>query len=291
MQWKNDAKCAVTISFDIDGKERWLARARAGKEEFASPLLSHYGEYGPKVAMPRILDMFDEYDIPGGFFIPGMVAEEHPEMTQKIHEAGHEIGFHGHTHAGLAGLSDEEEAEEFARALDTFESLIGETPVGYRQWSSQRTLNRAIELDFEYGSMTSANDIPYVLEGEAGDIIEVPVHASISDTAYFTFQLAPVLPHQNGIDSPSKVYDIWSSEFDGCYKRGRLFHLVLHPQMIGRPHRLEMLEELIQYIKGHSDVWIATPREIARYWRKEHADNSMRIDLSVDTDPVISNED
>jgi peptidoglycan/xylan/chitin deacetylase (PgdA/CDA1 family) len=288
MQWKNDARCAVTISFDIDGKERWLARARGGNEAFASPLLAHYGEYGPKVAMPHILDLFEKYDMPAGFFIPGLVAQEHPEMTQKIHEAGHEIGFHGHTHAGLAGLSDEQEAEEYARALDTFDDLIGETPVGHRQWSSERTLNRMIELGFEYSSLSSANDVPYLLEADAGDIIEVPVQSAITDTPYFTFQLGPVLGHQSGVDAPSKAYEIWSSEFDACVKRGCLFHLVLHPQMIGRPHRLDMVEKLIQYITGHSDVWIAQPREIAQYWRDEHADNSMRLDLSLDTDPILS---
>ena len=37
----------------------------------------------------------------------------------------------------------------------------------------------------------------------------------------------------------------------------------MHPQIIGRPSRITLLEELIKYILGHSRVWLARCDEVA----------------------------
>jgi peptidoglycan/xylan/chitin deacetylase (PgdA/CDA1 family) len=282
MRWKNDAKCAVMLTHDVDGKHRWLGRARGGNEDFANPMLVEIGEYGPRVGLPRILELHDQYDLPAGFYVPGMVAEDHPEKIREIHAAGHEIGFHGHTHRGLAGLSDDQLANEFERANEIFEDLIGETPVGSRQWVNDRIVDWLIDLDFEYETTLAGHDLPYVLESEQGEILELPHHYNTDDAAFFAFLLSPSLAHQSGIDSPWKVLELWKTEFDVCYERGLLFNLVCHPQIIGRPNRIAIYEELLKYIAGHSDVWIARPREIARYWRKEHLEDSFRVNLEVE---------
>ena len=36
-----------------------------------------------------------------------------------------------------------------------------------------------------------------------------------------------------------------------------------HPQVIGRPARVRIVERLIRHILGAKDVWIARPPEIA----------------------------
>jgi len=37
----------------------------------------------------------------------------------------------------------------------------------------------------------------------------------------------------------------------------------MHPQVIGRPHRMRMLERMIQHITQHDGVWIAQMADIA----------------------------
>ena len=37
----------------------------------------------------------------------------------------------------------------------------------------------------------------------------------------------------------------------------------MHPQSIGRPSRITLLEELIRYILGHPRVWLARCDEVA----------------------------
>jgi peptidoglycan-N-acetylglucosamine deacetylase len=36
----------------------------------------------------------------------------------------------------------------------------------------------------------------------------------------------------------------------------------MHPEIMGRPHRMQLLERTIRYILGHEGVWWATMEEI-----------------------------
>lgn len=272
MQWKDGANCAVLFTFDVDGRQMWTGRVDRGLEGFDKPPILSMGDYGTDVAVPRILDLLDQYDLSAGFFIPGRVAEENPDMVREIDERGHEIGHHSYSHQNPTTMTDDEEREDFERANEVFEDLLGETPVGYRTPAgdmSDRTLNRLIEMGFEYESTMLGNDVPYFLEADAGQIVELPFHWSTDDAPFFNFNMGPQVSYQSGMNSPSDVYDVWTTEFDACYERGLLLNFAMHPQIIGRPHRIKMLEDVIQHIKGHSDVWIAQPKEVARYWRDQ----------------------
>lgn len=43
----------------------------------------------------------------------------------------------------------------------------------------------------------------------------------------------------------------------------------MHPQLIGRASRIEMLDKLITYMKSKADVWFTTSDELARYWQNQ----------------------
>ena len=51
---------------------------------------------------------------------------------------------------------------------------------------------------------------------------------------------------------------------DVCYV------LTMHPQVIGRHHRMAMLERVVKYILEHDHVWFATGADIARHWAAHH---------------------
>jgi peptidoglycan/xylan/chitin deacetylase (PgdA/CDA1 family) len=70
----------------------------------------------------------------------------------------------------------------------------------------------------------------------------------------------------NGIWSQQEVYEIWMEEFEGVYAEGGYYNLMMHPQVIGRHHRMRMVERLVRHMRAKRDVWFATPLEIARYW-------------------------
>lgn len=72
------------------------------------------------------------------------------------------------------------------------------------------------------------------------------------------------------MSAPSKVEEIWRGDFDGLYDEGgdACFVLTMHPEIIGRPHRMQLVERLLHYILEHDGVWFAEMQQIADEFRR-----------------------
>lgn len=259
--WKDGARVAVALSFDSDHESLTL---RSGE---TSPGKLSQGEYGNRVAMPRILSMLARYDVPATFFVPAVIAMLYPREQRQVVEAGHEIGIHGWIHEFNSRLPSERERELQMRAADTLERIAGVRPVGVRtpSWDfSPHTLGIGREMGLLYDSSLMADDDPYELveDGEQTGMVELPVEWIRDDAVYFNMDRTSALrPHT----PPSAVLEIFKAEFDGAFREGGLFLLTLHPHVIGHRSRLVLVEELIDHIRGHSGVWFATHEEVARF--------------------------
>jgi peptidoglycan/xylan/chitin deacetylase (PgdA/CDA1 family) len=265
IRWKNGARCAVTLSFDVDGESPWIYRDKALAER---PLHMSMGAYGPKTGVPRILRLLDRYDIKAGFFIPGWIVEQYPDMCQDIVRRGHEVGHHGYLHEKPFFLSGREEEEALlVKSLDIFRKILGVTPVGSRAPSadpSTHTMDLLKQHGFVYHSNMMDTDLPYLHKTPHGELVELPTAWVNNDFPFFGFSVVP--PVGNGIWSQQDVFEIWSEEFEGMYDEGGFFNLMGHPQVIGRPSRMRMLERLVRQIIGKKDIWFARPIEVAEFW-------------------------
>jgi peptidoglycan/xylan/chitin deacetylase (PgdA/CDA1 family) len=265
IRWKDDARCAVTLSFDVDGESPWIHRDKALADR---PLHMSMGAYGPKTGVPRILALLDRYGIKAGFFIPGWIVERYPDLCHEILRRGHEVGHHGYLHEKPFFLSGREEEEALlVRSLDVFRELLGVRPLGSRVPSadpSAHTMDLLTKHGFVYHSNMMDADLPYLHETAHGKLVELPTAWVNNDFPFFGFSAVP--PVGNGIWSQQDVFEIWSEEFEGAYDEGGFFNLMGHPQVIGRPSRMRMLERLIRQILDKKDVWFAPPLEVARFW-------------------------
>jgi peptidoglycan/xylan/chitin deacetylase (PgdA/CDA1 family) len=262
-------RAAAAFTFDLDADELWRVREEADSD-WGKPAIKTRGEFGPKVAVPRILRLFDRYDQKCTFHIPGKVAESWPETVQRIYEDGHEIAHHGYTHVGPRDLSKEKEEEEFKKALDIFNDLIGETPIGYRNpggGMSKHTMGLLSEYGFIYDSSRKDLDIPYFHPKSMDQIVEIPNSYYLDDFVYFGYNMGPTLNFQAGITPTDSVFDSWKRELDGIYNEKSMFMLTMHPQVIGRAGRMQALEELLQQAVEKNDMWVTTSKKIAQHWR------------------------
>lgn len=276
INWPNGARCAVMLSFDLDGDTIWRNgnRGYAGGERFIRS--NSVGNYGPKRSVPRLLELLDRYQLPATFFTPAKVMEEHPALLQEVHGAGHEIGHHGYAHERFVDLTREEQKSIILRSQDIFQEIIGEKAVGYRTPSgdwSQETAGLLYELGFQYSSSMRGDDRPYrtLIDGVETDFIEMAPKWDLDDFVQFGYNIFPPEPAgQDRISGIEKVYDNFKQEFDGYYRYGLCFVLLMHPQIIGTPGRSMMLEKLIKHITSHDDIWFAQGHEIADWWRANY---------------------
>jgi peptidoglycan/xylan/chitin deacetylase (PgdA/CDA1 family) len=273
VEWPGGARCCVSIHVHVDGQTVWRA---LGMEKLV--YISN-GEYGPRTAVWRILDLLARHGIKASFFIPGWTAENYPHMVHAIAEGGHELGHHSYSHTladmGLTedgGWDRAVEEQEFDRALHILQKLSGQEILGYVPPGgelSPHSIEIMLSRGIQYQAQCAADDIPYYweIDSQPCGLLEVPTHWSIDDAPQFLYTL---IPQQGFIKGPEEVFGMWRGDFDAYRRYGRCLVFQVHPQWIGRPGRLLMFERLIEHMKSFNDVWWATGREINDYWRERY---------------------
>jgi peptidoglycan/xylan/chitin deacetylase (PgdA/CDA1 family) len=270
----------VCLSFDVDGMSSWIVTLKS-----QNPSMISRGEF-TCVATPRVLRLLRKYDIKGTFFVPGHTACAFPDMVREIADEGHEIGHHGWVHENPASFGEADERRILERALRALEKGAGvRGPLGYRSpaWDfSKSTVKLLVELGFLYDSSCMGDDFnPYYLRrddrwsadepyvfGPLTDLVELPVTWGLDDFPPFE-TLMGINPGQS---APSAVEEIWYGDFEFALKNcpSGIYTLTMHPEFIGRGHRILMLERLVQRFKGHSGVRFSTLRDYAAAWKAAH---------------------
>jgi peptidoglycan/xylan/chitin deacetylase (PgdA/CDA1 family) len=274
-----EPKISVCLTFDFDAISVWTGNFHAH-----SPSAISRGEFG-RVGAERLLRMLREWKIKATWFVPGHTADAFPATVAKVAEEGHEIGHHGYLHD--RHKSAEDEAADFEKALEALKRVTGKEPVGYRSPAAglmPSTLELLVKHRFSYDSSMMGHDFsPYYcrVEDEAPadgpfkwgnevDLVELPFTWGLDDFPAFehVWTRTGVNP---GLASPSEIYEIWAGDFDYLYERVEegVFILTMHPQTIGRGHRLLMLERLVNYIKDKRGVTFVTMGEVAAAFRRE----------------------
>jgi len=95
-------------------------------------------ETGQKVldeGLPKLLDLYEEYDINTTFFVTGYIARKFPEIVKLIFRNGHEVGSHGLTHEpedGFDILELNEQVEHLTESKEVLESICGDEVISFR---------------------------------------------------------------------------------------------------------------------------------------------------------------
>jgi peptidoglycan/xylan/chitin deacetylase (PgdA/CDA1 family) len=266
---------SVCLSFDFDAMSVWIA----GTE---NPATISRGEFGA-VAIPRILSLLERHSARATFFVPGHTVLAYPWLVREIAAAGHELGHHGWVHENPAEQTPESERDVFARGLEALERVAGVRPSGYRSPAanfSVNTIDVLLEHGMTYDSSCAGSDfVPYYLRqgdvvsktepyvfGQAADLVELPFGWHLDDFPHFEFEVG----WSTDQAAPSRVYEIWHGEFEYAYEHspGGFLGICMHPQVIGRGHRLAMLDRLLGSMSAYAGVVFEPLGDYARRWRE-----------------------
>jgi peptidoglycan/xylan/chitin deacetylase (PgdA/CDA1 family) len=82
------------------------------------------------------------------------------------------------------------------------------------------------------------------VRGREARVWELPICFEFDDWVHFQFNFNP---YRNGTSAPSKVLEIWNADVDWMDEHvdGGILTVAMHPQVIGRGHRIAMLEQFI----------------------------------------------
>jgi peptidoglycan/xylan/chitin deacetylase (PgdA/CDA1 family) len=251
----------------------------------------------------RLLKLLDKYHIQATFYVPGVVIGTYPEVCKEIVTAGHEIGHHGWTHLPPADLGPEEEGKGLTRGIEAIELLTGLKPRGYRSpsWDlSPITIELLLKHGFLYDSSMMGNDYsPYqarvndhiqlqepVMFGPETNLVEIPISWSLDDFVHFEYlktgntvkaetstavgvacwrvTAATVMP---GLMNASGVLENWTNDFEYMARTTEwgVLTYTCHPYVIGRGHRMMMLERLLLNLMERGAVFCKVEDAVQEY--------------------------
>ena len=277
----------VCLTFDLDNASPSIARG------MTTPTMISRGDFG-MVATERLLGLMGRFEIVGTWFIPGHTIESYPASVRAVFEAGHEIAHHGWTHRVPASLGREAEEAELVRGNQAIRALTGLSARGYRSpaWDlSPHSIELLLKHGFVYDSSLMGHDyLPYQardgdvvsLEAPIGfgadtPLVEMPISWSLDDYPVFEYMRTPTGLNP-GLMNAELVGANWFGDFQymaGHYDWGVLTY-TFHPHVIGRGHRLLMLEGLIEKLRGAGAQFVTMEAAVTEYRAKFPAGRSER---------------
>jgi peptidoglycan/xylan/chitin deacetylase (PgdA/CDA1 family) len=245
------------LTFDFDAISPWLFRGQN------TPTAISRGEFGV-VGAARILELLERFQIKSTWFIPGHTIDTYPDACKLVVAAGHEIAHHGYLHEPPALVDREQEEAILVRGIECIEHLTGAPPVGYRSpsWDlSPHTVELLLAHGFLYDSSMMAHDhLPYparqgdvmekdrVVFGPPTRLLEMPVSWSLDDFPHFEYRRFPDGSLQEGLKNAGAVMENFVDDFRFMAQTDEhgVLTYTFHPQVVGRGHRMLMLERLIE---------------------------------------------
>jgi putative urate catabolism protein len=280
-RWPGGARLALQIVLNYEeGGENCVLHGDPASESFLSEIIGaearrgvrHMSmesvyEYGSRVGVWRLKNLFDRYRIPVTVFAVGMAVEQYPDPVRALFAAGHEICSHGYRWIDYQHVDKNIEREHMQKAISAIESAIGERPLG---WYTGRTSpnTRALVVEeggFLYDADDYSDELPFWNRQHGQPHLVIPYTLDANDMRFATAQ---------GFNSGTQFLQYLKDSFDVLYAAGaetpRMLSVGLHCRISGRPGRFAALEAFLRYARSHDDVWFCRRIDIARHWHSQH---------------------
>jgi peptidoglycan/xylan/chitin deacetylase (PgdA/CDA1 family) len=226
------------------------------------PDVINYGwrEYGIRVGLWRIADIFDSAGVRATVALNAAVCEVYPKAVEEMKRRGWEFMGHGITNTRtLANLPIEDEREVVRTTLRTIERASGQRPRGWLGPGLAETFN-TLDLLAEEGVVYvgdwNSDDQPFRMKVKTGKMYSVPYGTDIND-------MSLILRHAyTGEQYVQALKDQFDTLYAESQKTARVMGIPLHPFLMGQPWRAPYLREAIAYFQKHDRVWFATGSEI-----------------------------
>lgn len=224
-------------------------------------------EYGNRVGFWRMLEVIDEFALPAVLAINGSAIGAYEPIAAAAKERGWEFMGHGYTQKNMQKVADER--EDIARTTDAILAYTGRRPRGWlgpgltETWETPDLLH---ENGYEYLCDWVMDDQPVVLKTRGGAIVNIPYTQECNDVAMMLIQ------HHKA----SEYYDRAIDQFDQLYHdardSARVMALVVHPYIMGAPHRLKYFRRIFEHIRKHDGAVFMTGERIYDWYMGQRPD-------------------
>ena len=125
-------------------------------------------EYGDRVGIWRLLDLFERHQLKVTMLMNGLKVEQFPDACREIKAMGHEFSSESYEHEYSYMYTREQERDSIQKTIAAFAKVLGEKPTGYLSpghSSTPHTLDLVAEAGcFVWWADPLNSDVPYTVE-------------------------------------------------------------------------------------------------------------------------------
>ncbi|MEW6640489.1 MAG: polysaccharide deacetylase family protein [Pseudomonadota bacterium] len=219
-------------------------------------------EYGNRVGFWRMLEVLDTLKIKAVLAINGSAIAAYEPIARAARDRGWEFIGHGFTQKNMQKV--ENEREDIAKTTRAIADYVGRRPRGWlgpgltETWETPDIL---VEEGYDYVCDWVLDDQPVVLKTRGGGIVNVPYTQECNDVAMMLIQ------HHKASEYRDRAIDQFEQLYADAATSARVMALVVHPYIMGAPHRLRYFREALQYIAGKPGVAFRTGEEIHDWYK------------------------
>lgn len=221
-------------------------------------------EYGNRVGFWRLLDVFDDLNVPAALAINGSAITAYEPIARAAMDRNWEFIGHGFSQKNMQKV--ENEAEDIARTTEVIERYTGKRPRGWlgpgltETWETPDLL---VEAGYDYVCDWVLDDEPVVLKTRTRPILNIPYTQECNDVAMMLIQ------HHKAREYHDRAVDQFEQIYSDARKSARIMALVIHPYIMGAPHRARYFRKAVERIRDHEDVAFMTGEQIHDWYLRE----------------------
>jgi peptidoglycan/xylan/chitin deacetylase (PgdA/CDA1 family) len=282
LQWPHGHRVALIVTINL---ETWDLTKESTRPYYAGgpailpdslpgnvPDFPNYmwREYGQRVGVWRLIELFDELGLKAGCTVNGATCERRRPMVDAAVARGWEILAHNYEQGEL--LTDfahdpVAEREIILRTLRAYEKVVGKPARGWLSSSLRGTLNTAsilADLGLLFYCDLLNDDQPYLIRTQGDQsIVSVPYTNEIND-----FTLLTRRGHTTDEFRDILIEELATLHHEGG-RQARLMNVGLHPHVSGRAYRIRALREFLEFARSLQGVWWTTREEVANWYRTQ----------------------
>jgi peptidoglycan/xylan/chitin deacetylase (PgdA/CDA1 family) len=224
-------------------------------------------EYGNRVGFWRMLEALDELGIKAVLAINGSAIASYEPIARAAHERGWEFIGHGFGQKNMQKVADER--ADIRKTAEAVRQFTGKRPRGWlgpgltETWETPDIL---AEEGFDYVCDWVLDDQPVVLKTRGRPIVNIPYTQECNDVAMMLIQ------HHKASEYYDRAIDQFEQLHQDSRHGARVMALVVHPYIMGAPHRLKYFRNALARIRERPDVLFWTGEQILDWYRGQRGE-------------------
>ena len=225
-------------------------------------------EYGNRVGFWRMLEVLDELNIRAVLAINGTAVKTYETISRAAIERKWEFMGHGYTQRSMQAVENEE--DDIRKTTEVIKAFTGKAPRGWlgpgltETWHTPDLL---AQNGYDYVADWVLDDQPVWLKTKSNPIVNIPYTQECNDVAMMLIQ------HHKASEYLERAVDQFDQLYLDSMDSARVMAMVVHPYIMGAPHRTKYYRKALEHMSQHKDVLFWTGEQILDWYTTQKSEN------------------